>query len=71
MRPTAQAASVESPAKQVTGFIDKFDPKIGKRIREVRAALGLITAYGAKRLEPTRTAWKLTLADGKQLVISR
>lgn len=37
----------------------------------VTTALELTTAYGAKRLEPTRTAWKLTLADGKQLVVNR
>jgi hypothetical protein len=39
VRPTAQPASAESPAKQVAGFIAKFDPTVAKLIRASRAAL--------------------------------
>ena len=39
MRPTAQPASAKSPAKQVAGFIAKFDPTVAKLIRASRAAL--------------------------------
>jgi hypothetical protein len=35
----AIAARPEDVARQVDGFIDKFDPSMAKRIREVRAAL--------------------------------
>ena len=35
----AQATSSESPEKQITGFIGKFDPKMQKVIREMRVAL--------------------------------
>lgn len=31
--------SSESPAKQIAGFIDKFDPKVGSVIRACRSAL--------------------------------
>lgn len=34
-----KAASSESSAKQIAGFIGKFDPKMQKVIREMRAAL--------------------------------
>ena len=36
---TAAKPSATEVAKQVEGFIDKFDPAMAKRIREVRAAL--------------------------------
>jgi hypothetical protein len=36
---TVVKPSAGEVAKQVEGFIDKFDPAMGKRIREVRAAL--------------------------------
>jgi Domain of unknown function (DU1801) len=36
---TVAKPSATEVAKQVEGFIDKFDPAMGKRIREVRAAL--------------------------------
>jgi len=39
MKQTAKPASTESPAKQVAGFIAKFDSDVAKRIRAVRAAL--------------------------------
>jgi len=39
MQPKAQPASEPSPAKQVAGFIGKFDPKVAKLIRAARAAL--------------------------------
>jgi len=32
-------ASVETPARQLAGFIGKFDPAVGRLIRSVRAAL--------------------------------
>ena len=35
----AQKPSATEVAKQVEGFIDKFEPPMAKRIREVRAAL--------------------------------
>jgi len=39
MKPRAKSAPTESPARQVAGFIAKFDPKVAKLIRSVRAAL--------------------------------
>jgi hypothetical protein len=36
---TVAKPSATEVTKQVEGFIDKFDPAMGKRIREVRAAL--------------------------------
>jgi hypothetical protein len=39
VKPTAAPASAKSPVKQVAGFIAKFDSKVAKRIRAVRAAL--------------------------------
>ena len=36
---TARPKSSEAPAKQLAGFIAKFDPTMAKRIRSVRAAL--------------------------------
>jgi hypothetical protein len=38
-KPIAKRASPDSPAKQVAGFIAKFDTKMAKQIRAVRAAL--------------------------------
>ena len=35
----AQPPSTESPAKQVAGFIAKFDPKVARLIRASRAAM--------------------------------
>lgn len=42
MRPTTRAkspAKAESPARQVAGFIGKFDPRVARVIRSCRAAL--------------------------------
>lgn len=39
MKQSANAVSTESPAKQVAGFIAKFDSKVALRIRAVRASL--------------------------------
>ena len=39
MKRNAKTGSIESPAKQLAGFIAKFDPAIAKRIRSVRQAL--------------------------------
>ena len=39
MKPKAKSSSTASPAKQIAGFIAKFDPKIAKLIRSCRAAL--------------------------------
>jgi hypothetical protein len=39
MKQRAKSASAESPAKQVAGFISRFDPSIAKRIRSGRVAL--------------------------------
>jgi hypothetical protein len=36
---TAKPASSASPAKQIAGFIAKFDPSVGKLIRSARVAL--------------------------------
>jgi hypothetical protein len=38
---------------------------------DVRSAVELTTAYGAKRLEKTLAGWKLTLPDGKHIVVGR
>jgi hypothetical protein len=38
-RRRSKAASPESPAKQVAGFIAKFDPAIAKLVRSLRKAL--------------------------------
>jgi len=39
LKPIAKRASPDPPAKQVAGFIAKFDTKMAKQIRAVRAAL--------------------------------
>ena len=39
MKRTAKATSAEPAAKQLAGFIAKFDPAMAKRIRSVRQAL--------------------------------
>jgi hypothetical protein len=39
MRKTARPASSASPAKQLAGFLAKFDPKIVRQIRAARQAL--------------------------------
>jgi hypothetical protein len=39
VKQSANAVSTESPAKQVAGFIAKFDSKVALRIRAVRASL--------------------------------
>ena len=39
MKPRRQAGSTESPARQLAGFINKFDPAIAKLIRSARAGL--------------------------------
>jgi hypothetical protein len=39
MKQSAKAVSAGSPAKQVAGFIAKFDSRMAKLIAEVRAAL--------------------------------
>ncbi len=38
---------------------------------DVRRALDLTTTYRPTRLEPVAGGWRLTLADGKQLVVAR
>lgn len=38
---------------------------------DVRRALDLTTTYRPTRLEPLAGGWRLTLADGKQLVVAR
>ena len=39
MQPRQKARSPESPARQLAGFINKFDPAIAKLIRSARAGL--------------------------------
>ena len=39
VKQTAKPASSESPAKQIAGFIAKFDPAVAKAVRQARAAL--------------------------------
>ncbi len=39
MTTSQKAAPITSPAKQIAGFIGKFDPKIARQIRACRAAL--------------------------------
>lgn len=39
MRKTAKHPTGESPAKQIAGFIAKFDPEVAKLIRAARTAL--------------------------------
>ena len=39
IKPRAKSAPAESPAKQIAGFIAKFDPKVAKLIRSLRMAL--------------------------------
>jgi hypothetical protein len=38
-KPRVKSAPAESHAKQIAGFIAKFDPKVAKLIRSLRAAL--------------------------------
>jgi hypothetical protein len=38
-KPRAKSVSTEPPAKQIAGFIAKFDPKAAKLIRSLRVAL--------------------------------
>jgi hypothetical protein len=38
-RSPSRARPLGSPARQLAGFLAKFDPAIGKRVREARAAL--------------------------------
>ncbi len=39
MKPTAKPAAAESPAKQIAGFLAKFDPAMAKLITSARQAL--------------------------------
>ena len=39
MKQPKKSAPTESPAKQIAGFIAKFDPKVAKLIRSLRAAV--------------------------------
>jgi hypothetical protein len=39
MKPKAKPASVESPAKQIAGFVAKFDPKMARLIDSLRTAV--------------------------------
>lgn len=39
MKPRAKSVSAKLPAKQIAGFIAKFDPKVAKLIRSLRMAL--------------------------------
>src|SRR5882724_11082576 len=39
MKPKAKLAPAESPARQIAGFIAKFDPKMAKLISSLRTAL--------------------------------
>lgn len=39
MKKNLQATSLKSPAKQLAGFIAKFDARVGKLIRSTRAAV--------------------------------
>ncbi len=39
MKPKARSASAEPPAKQIAGFIAKFDPKVAKLIGSLRLAV--------------------------------
>jgi hypothetical protein len=39
MKQRTKSASAESPAKQIAGFIAKFDPKVARLIRSTRVAL--------------------------------
>jgi hypothetical protein len=39
MKPAPKKAPAQSPEKQLAGFIAKFDPKVARLIRSVRAAL--------------------------------
>ncbi len=39
MSPSAKSASAESPARQLAGFIDKYDPAVARLARSTRAAL--------------------------------
>ena len=39
MKAAVKIVVSESPAQQLAGFLDKFDPAVAKRIREARSAL--------------------------------
>ena len=39
MKKSAQSAAAASPAKQIAGFISKFDPEVARVIRSARATL--------------------------------